>query len=164
MIYFAYGSNMCGRLRGRVPSARSVRVAKLSNHSLRFHKHSTDGSGKGDAYFTGEPRDVIWGVVFEIDPREKAELDRAEGLDRGYAEKQITVIDLDDNPHQVFMYAGEESHIDPTLSPYSWYKRFVVEGARQHHLPEEYIATIEAIEATADQDKKRNARNCRIRC
>ena len=38
MLYFAYGSNMCaGRLVRRVPSAREVGVARLSNHALRFH-------------------------------------------------------------------------------------------------------------------------------
>jgi len=165
MIYFAYGSNMCtGRLRGRVPSATPVRVAKLSNHSLRFHKQSTDGSGKGDAYFTGEQRDVIWAVIFEIDPREKADLDRAEGVGHGYAEKQITVIDLESHPYPLFMYAAEATHIDPALAPYSWYKRFVVEGAREHHLPAEYIAAIEAVEAIEDPDRQRDARNRRIHC
>jgi gamma-glutamylcyclotransferase len=49
-------SNMCtGRLQQRVPSARPIAVAKLLNNSLRFHKRSDkDGSGKADAYFTGE--------------------------------------------------------------------------------------------------------------
>lgn len=107
MIYFAYGSNICtGRLRSRVPSAKPARVAKLLNHSLRFHKRSTDGSCKGDAYFTGEKRDVVWGVIFTIDPREKADLDRAEGLGRGYAEAQITVVDLNGHPELMFMYAA----------------------------------------------------------
>ena len=47
MLYFAYGSNMCtGRLRQRVPSAAPVRIAKLLNRSLRFHKRSDDRSGK----------------------------------------------------------------------------------------------------------------------
>src|SRR5207247_6479737 len=69
MLYFAYGSNMCtARLRGRDSSATPVRIGKLLNHSLRFHKRSTDGSAKCDAYyFTGKPQDVIWGVIFEID-------------------------------------------------------------------------------------------------
>jgi len=86
---------------------------------------------------------VIWGVVFKIDPAEKPCLDKHEGLDQGYAEKQITVIDLNGAHHPVFMYAAEETHINPALRPYSWYKRFVVEGARQHRLPPEYIAVLE---------------------
>jgi hypothetical protein len=36
--------------------------------------------------------------------------------------------------------------------------------ARQHHLPEEYIQTIEAVDAIEDPDKERDARNRRIAC
>jgi hypothetical protein len=166
MLYFAYGSNMCaGRLRERVPSAMPVRIAKLLNHTLRFHKRSDkDGSGKADAFFTGERENVIWGVVFEFDPAEKADLDKHEGLGRGYAERQITVIDVDGNHHPTFMYGAEAAHIDPALRPYSWYKRFVIDGARQHYLPPEYIATIEALEAIADPKQARDAENRSIQC
>ena len=146
MLYFAYGSNMyTGRLRERVASATPLLVAKLLNHSLRFHKRSTDRSGKCDAWFTGEPTDIVWGVVFEISPGERPRLDAYEGIGRGYVEKMATVIDAAGNRHPVFLYAAQDSHIDPELRPYSWYKRFVVEGARQHHLPENYIASISAV-------------------
>jgi hypothetical protein len=165
MLYFAYGSNMCtGRLRRRVPSAKAVRIAMLSNHSLRFHKRSNDGSGKCDACFTGEPADVVWGVIFQIDPADKPHLDSHEGLGYGYVEKLITVADQDGNPHRVFMYTAEGSHIDPTLRPYSWYKRFVVEGARQHNLPAEHIAAIEANKVIEDPNTERYDRNRQIAC
>ncbi|HXL09016.1 MAG TPA: gamma-glutamylcyclotransferase family protein [Candidatus Bathyarchaeia archaeon] len=155
MIYFAYGSNMCtGRLRERVPSATPVRIAKLLNHSLRFHKRSDDRSGKCDAYFTGIQEDVVLGVVFEIDPAEKPCLDKHEGLGHGYAEKQITVIDLGGAHHRTFMYAAVETHIDPLLYPYSWYKRFVLKGAVQQGLPNEYIAAIKATPHIEDPRQK----------
>src|SRR2546429_187809 len=110
MLYFAYGSNMCtGRLRLRVPSANPVLIAKLLNHSLRFHKRSDDRSGKCDACFTGEPADVVWGVIFQMDPADKPHLDAHEGLGHGYVEKLITVADLDRNPHRIFMYTAEGS-------------------------------------------------------
>ena len=152
MNYFAYGSNMCTeRLRRRVPSARPIRIAKLMNHSLRFHKRSKDHSGKCDAYFTGERKDTVWGVIFEIDPIDKPGLDNGEGLRHGYAETHSTVLDSDGNSHSVFMYTAEKTHIDPDLRPYSWYKRFVVEGAHQYSLPAEYIATIESVSDIADR-------------
>jgi gamma-glutamylcyclotransferase len=57
MLYFAYGSNMCtGRLRApdRVPTAEFVRIARVPQHLLRFHKLSKkDCSAKADAYLTG---------------------------------------------------------------------------------------------------------------
>jgi cation transport regulator ChaC len=165
MFYFAYGSNMCtGRLRQRVSSANPVRVAKLLNHSLRFHKRSDDHSGKCDAYFTGERQDVIWGVVFEINPAEKPYLDKHEGLGHGYVEKLATVIDTESNRCAVFMYVADNAHIDPMLRPYSWYKQFVVEGARQHQLPADYVDAIRCLEEIEDSDRVRDTRNRSILC
>jgi hypothetical protein len=81
ILYFAYGSNMLsGRLRYRVPSCRFQTIAHLSEHRLRFHKRSNDGSPKCNAYFSGNPTDGVYGVVCELLLSEKAELDRAEGL------------------------------------------------------------------------------------
>jgi gamma-glutamylcyclotransferase len=49
MLYFAYGSNMLTeRLKARVPSTRPISPAILSDYDLRFHKRSTDKSGKCD--------------------------------------------------------------------------------------------------------------------
>jgi hypothetical protein len=165
MLCFAYGSNMCtGRLRERVPSADPVRIARLLNHSLRFHQRSGDRSGKCDASFTGEPEDMVWGVVFEMDPAEKPDLDAHESLGHGYAERMALVIDVEGNRHSVVMYVAERSHIDPALRPYSWYRRLVVEGARQHALPADYVARIEAVPATEDPDRDHDAANRRIEC
>jgi len=41
-------------------------------------------------------------------------------------------------------------HIDSALDPYSRYKRFVVEGARQHCLPPEYITNPVAVAVIED--------------
>ena len=129
MLYFAYGSNMCtGRLRNRVPSAAFTCIAKLVGYSFRFHKRSSDGSAKGDALETGNQSDVVWGVVFNIEDREKPALDRAES---GYREKMATVFDESKREHRVLLYVADANNIDATLRPYSWYKRFIVEGARQ---------------------------------
>ena len=165
MLYFAYGSNMCtGRLRRRVPSATFVSIAKLVAHSFRLHKRSTDGSGKGDAFETGNPLDNVWGVIFNIDERQKPTLDEAEGLGAGYEEKMASVLDEDGQEHRVILYFAEPSSIDNTLRPYSWYKRFVVDGARQHTLPNEYVDVIAAMPDMDDPDQGRERRNRSIAC
>ena len=157
-IYFAYGSNMCTRrLRERVPSAKALRIARLEGHSFRFHKRSTDRSGKADAFETANPEDIVWGVVFEIDSSEKPSLDRAEGLGRGYRERTVRVVDENNIGHYASLYIASQDVIDADLVPYSWYKRFVVEGARQHGLPAGYIARIDAMPATEDPDRERDA-------
>src|SRR2546427_4136881 len=165
MLYFAYGSNMCtGRLRGRVSTANSVCIARLPNHTLRFHKRSSDGSGKADASYTGNANDGVWGVVFEIEDRQKPRLDRAEGLSQGYDEAEIMVLDVEGVEHRVSAYLAQASHVDATLLPFSWYKRFVVNGARQHGLPADYVAQIEAVATEQDEERGCDSKNQGINC
>lgn len=165
MLYFAYGSNMCaGRLRGRVASAQFSFVAQLPRYILRFHKRHKDGSGKGNAYCTGDTKDSIWGVVFEIRDDERPALDTAEGLGLGYYHATVTVIDPQGKPHEVFAYVAFPDKIDESLRPYGWYKRFVLDGARQYNLPAEYIQTIESTQDMDDPDQEREEQNRRIVC
>lgn len=166
LYYFAYGSNMCtGRLRARVSSARPVFVAQLREHALRFHKRSQkDGSAKADAEYTGREIDVVWGVVFEIDAAQKQRLDEAEGLGRGYEEKSVRLKDCTGQTYEASMYFASQTYKDGNLRPYSWYLRFVVEGAKQHGLPPDYLGLLERVESSEDHDRARDARERAISC
>lgn len=156
---FAYGSNMLSaRLKNRCPSAQPLGVAQLSGHELRWHKCSTDGSGKCDAVSVDSDH-AVFGVVYEIAAHDKAALDRAEGLGHGYDQRDATVILMGD-PSIVSMYFATE--IEPAFKPYTWYKALVVAGAKEHGLPTPYIASLEAIEVSEDPDRTRHDRNMRI--
>jgi hypothetical protein len=156
VLCFAYGSNMCrGWLHRRVPSARFIQAARLHGHVLRFHKKSSDGSGKGDAFRTGLDNDIIWGALIEVPGDEKPKLDAAEGLGKGYADKCVSVVGQDGNLYQAMMYQAQPSHLDPELKPYSWYKDLVLSGARSNNLPSAYIEALEAVEAIEDIDEPR---------
>ena len=91
MFYFAYGSNMLTeRLQARVSSASFKSTAILPDYSLRFHKRSTDGSGKCDVVqCAGE---LVHGVFFKIDCVQQDMLDDAEGLGKGYDHLNVKVI------------------------------------------------------------------------
>ena len=79
MIYFAYGSNMSvARLSKRAPSAAPIETGLLYGHKLIFHKISKDGSGKCDAFETGNPVDCLHGVLYKIDPAHRHLLDEIE--------------------------------------------------------------------------------------
>ena len=156
---FAYGSNMLtARLRERVPSAHAVGIGRLDRHALRWHKRSSDGSGKCDAMASKDPG-VVWGVVFEIDRTEKSALDRAEGLGRGYKEIEVDVA-MDHGLVTASMYCATDT--DPSLRPYDWYKDLVVAGAREHGLPEAYVRGLEAVESAGDPDAQREARKRKL--
>jgi cation transport regulator ChaC len=160
MHYFAYGSNMwTARLSGRIP-CRFVTIARLPRHKLVFHKHSNDASSKCDAFETGSDDDVVWGVVFDILQSEKTKLDRAEGLGKGYIEKEVDLITTSGERITAVTYYADRMAIVESLSPYTWYKEIVLRGAREHGLPPQYIASsIDAVTATMDTDSSRHLRN-----
>ena len=155
MIYFSYGSNMSmPRLHARLPSALRLDTGILMRHRLRFHKVSTrDGSAKCDIEETGDNNHRVYGVLFEITEREKADLDRFEGLGTGYAQKKVGVELPDGARVQAVTYYA--TLIDPTLRPFDWYKEHVLRGARANALPEGYIQSIEAIPSIPDADLER---------
>ena len=157
MKYFAYGSNLLlTKMTRVVPSAVPGGRVRLSGYRLKFHKKSCDGSAKCDAYGTGDERDVLHGVVYEIDEKEKPNLDRAEGLGSGYNEVEIEVKG-DRGPVTAFMYVADSEYIDDTLQPYSWYKEYVLKGAQEQRLPESYIEEhVAKVEAIEDPDKERD--------
>ena len=154
MRYFAYGSNMyTKRIQGRVPSAKSIAVGYITEHELHWHKVSKkDGSGKCDCCFTGSPDDKVYGVVFEIDPSQKAELDRFEGLGYGYDEKQVIVITDAGEVDAITYFA---TNTDSSLQPFHWYKKHVVAGACEHRLPVDYIRKLENTPEAIDSDEER---------
>lgn len=157
MKYFAYGSNMLtARLRARVPSADPVGVAQLSGHSLRWHKRSVDGSGKCDAFRTGDEEDVVHGVLFEISAAEKPALDAAEGAGNGYESRTVSVT-CEGSAEQAMTYVARSSFVNPALTPYDWYRDLVVAGAREHGLPDRYAASLAEQIARADPDPDRAA-------
>lgn len=156
MLYFDYGSNMLtSRLRNRVPSASKINNAILPDYSLFYHKRSIDGSGKCNIKQTNGS--LVHGIIFKIDENEKPDLDRAEGLGSGYEETQIEVY-VEDDPVKVFTYVASESHMDSSLHPYDWYKILVLEGAREHGLPEKYINAIEEVNTVRDPNQERRDR------
>ena len=158
--YFAYGSNMCtNRLRERTPSARSVGVGSVRGHQLRWHKKSYDGSGKCDLFFTADDNHLVHGVLFEISVSEKKRLDTVEGLHQGYDEKMVEVVTASGVIPAVTYFA---TVIDKFRRPYEWYKRFVVEGAIEHGLSEQYVQELQAIESIEDPDIDRVLRETRI--
>lgn len=161
-VTFAYGSNMpTARIRARCPSARFVGMAELPGFELRWHKKSKDGSGKCDIVQTDRPGASVFGVLYEIASSEKTNLDKAEGLGSGYDE---TKIDVFYGANRLTVEAYIASNTDPTLKPYTWYRDLAIAGAREHGLPADYIAGLEAVSAQQDPDMKRHDRNMALIC
>ena len=156
--YFAYGSNMLtARLRERVPSATAIGIGQLVGHALRWDKRSwQDGSGKCDAEATSRSDDVVWGVLFEVEPKDKPALDKAEGVGAGYLEETVNVL-TEAGLVTAATYCANDK--DATLRPYHWYKALVIAGAREHGLPASYRSRLELVVTVSDTDTARASRN-----
>lgn len=157
--YFAYGSNLHPiRLQERVPSAEVIGVVKVEGRKLTFSKKSKDLSGKCSFYESGNLNDVVYGVLYEFDSSDKQKLDSAEGKGYGYNEKHVS-FELNDKAYTPFTYVADHEHLDSSLAPYEWYKQFVVEGAKYHSMPDEYVACLEGVAAIPDPNVERNKEN-----
>jgi gamma-glutamylcyclotransferase len=161
-MVFVYGSNMCsGRFRayGLEPVGRG-RAALLDRYSLDFSKLSKDGSGKA----TVSPRDGhhVWGVLYEVDDTDLARLDKGEGT--GYKRSKVTVRTADGIPVEAWVYIATKPITTHELRPYTWYKRFLVEGAQEHLIPPEYITRLREIDAMIDPDSKRHGEKWALPC
>ncbi len=148
VIYFAYGSNMssaqlCGR--GLSPTVRGI--GWLAGKALVCNKRSVDGSGK--ANLIDSSTDVVWGVLYELAEADLARLDSFEG---GY-ERQVLPVQLADGTTiQAVTYVSRK--LTSEAVPYDWYKALLVAGAREHGLPDAYIAFLERLPAKADERKR----------
>jgi gamma-glutamylcyclotransferase len=140
----AYGCNMCsGRFRQyKVTPEGQGRAAALTGYRLRFNKKSkTDGSGKANV--ERDAGSQIWGVLYTISERELQLLDEGE---IGYNRVRVPV-QIDGAETEAWVYIASRPDRDPSLKPYSWYNRFLGEGAREHRIPVEYLAGLEQIAA-----------------
>jgi gamma-glutamylcyclotransferase len=158
---FAYGSNMCsGRFREyEITPEGEGQPALLEGYRLRFNKKSKkDQSGKANV----EPHagSQTWGVLYTIP---KKQLQLLDGGEIGYSRVRMAV-QIGGEVIDAWVYIASRPDNDPSLKPYSWYKRFLVEGAREHGIPAEYLAGLEQIEAIEDRNKDRDREKHAIAC
>lgn len=168
MRYFAYGSNMCSlHLKQQVPDAQSIGIAVLKGYQLMFHKlGNLDGSAKCNIVPARDPEQRVYGVLYDISPRSRYILDKAERL--GYGNHDITLkvypvhtdaCGLIEEAEGIyaFTYIAHKERVRDDLVPFTWYKELVIAGAQEHHLPESYVDKLESCAAIPDPNQKREA-------
>ncbi|MES1950748.1 hypothetical protein S4A8_07815 [Salinisphaera sp. S4-8] len=160
MFYFAYGSNMLiARLAERVPSVRPVGRVWLTGHQLHFHLNGSDESGKCNVLHTGDADDVVHGALYELDAARLDRLHAAEGAPYAFVELEVGT---PTGSVHAATYRGRPEYLDDALVPFDWYRDFVTFGAREHGLPADYVARLEAVPTWHDPDTDRAAHNRRI--
>jgi len=152
MLYFAYGSNMdWNEMRGCCPSAKFVAIARFADRILKFTRRSKNRDcGVADVVFE-KSRDV-WGVVYEVPDTEIGFLDFKEGFRPGREnmknsymreEHHVFLDSTKEKPLTVSVYVGNPE-LDPPL-PNQAYKDLIIRGAKNWHLPDAYIQSLNEI-------------------
>lgn len=137
LIYFAYGSN----LKKEQMNEREIVIYEshkgfIKDYKLEFNKKSIDGSSKANiTKVTGE---IVWGICFELDTDG---FEKLISYEKGYEELEVTVYNEDQE-----ILSTAKTFISNKICdklPAENYLNKIIEGAKQHKLPEDYIKKIE---------------------
>jgi len=136
MLYFAYGSNMNhAQMKERCPGGRFLRTAVLEGHRFVYDGYSVTRQGATANIMPSEV-DVVRGALFEITERDKLALDAHEGYPKAYDRKEFEVRDAQGNVCRAMAYFRTGRAPGP---PHPDYEKTVLDGAKDCHLPEDYI-------------------------
>lgn len=89
-------------------------------------------------------------------------LDQGEGP--GYCRRKMPVCTTGAAATGAWVYFARDPSRDPALRPYTWCKRFLVDGAEEHGLAAEYIQALVRIGADRDKDQGRDGRMRALGC
>lgn len=149
MIYFAYGSNLdTVQMRARCPGHAVLGRACLPGHGLCFPRRSPV-RGCGTAGIEPSLEDCVWGALYRLTQADVARLHRSEGYHpSGFPPSRHTVMDVavrregPDGPWlEAYTYRAVPGRPTP---PSPEYMDHLIRGARQHGLPDDYVAKLEA--------------------
>ena len=142
--YFAYGSNMASsQMADRCSGAVCLGVARLPDYRLAFDAWSNRRGGLVADVLPALGSEV-WGVLWTVTEEHAEALDRYEGVARGqYRREDVRVESAAGEQIEAFAYvicnSGEDG---PTTDAY---QAILLEGAREHGLPPDWVNAIEAV-------------------
>jgi gamma-glutamylcyclotransferase (GGCT)/AIG2-like uncharacterized protein YtfP len=137
IYYFAYGSNLSKKqMKERNLTTYESHKGFIENYKLKFNKESKDGSSK--ANIIQEQSEKVWGVCYELDSEGFNNLKECE---KGYNEQEILV--FDENRKMLLIAKTFISNKICDKLPTKDYMDKIIEGAKQHELPEDYIKNLE---------------------
>ena len=161
MLYFAYASNLNPeQMRERCPEHLVVGLAALHDHTLVFPLYSNRWSG-GVASISPHHGETVWGILYELTESDLRSLDGYEGFrgpgdqhnlyNRQHVTVELTRPDDGSIPRRVRadVYVAHPSNPSP---PTRRYMETLLQGARHHRLPDDYVAKLNAIPAVAEKE------------
>lgn len=137
-LYFAFGSNMSrARLHKRIADAAPVGLGLLRGHRFACNKVGNDGSGKANVAIASD--DKVWGVVYRM-PRPA--LDVLDSYEGGYVR---CIVGVETEAGVLHCATYRSDGVRDGLKPRAWYKRHILQGARENGLPAHWIEMLRAL-------------------
>ena len=116
-----------------------------------------DGSGKCNLCPVSREGARAHGVLWRVPGSGFAVLDEIEGCGYGYERIEVEVLGAAGGV-RAFTYVAEACEALHACAPYDWYLAFVLDGAREHGLPWEYLTALSAQPVRTDHDLDRAQR------
>ncbi len=133
MLLFAYGTLMNPKKAERILKTRKAKKAYLPGYKIVFNVKSPDGKGNPNIERGG---DGVWGVVYEVDEKTLRLLDK---VSPRYKRVKVKVI-VDGEEREAWTFIGKTiADVNPDPSCVE----SIIEGAKYHGLPEEYVRYLE---------------------
>lgn len=108
-------------------------IAVLPNHEFIIN-------GRGKATIVPLEGGEVWGVLWTLSHVDITELDRWEGLSRGYYRREALDVHMqDDEKVNAWIYIANDNSMG---SPSRQYSDLIIAGAIGHKLPGEYIRAL----------------------
>jgi gamma-glutamylcyclotransferase len=149
--YFGYGSNMNRAIfeERRRMQPLETRLGWLDDYRLRFNIPIGSGE-RAVANLEPEPGARTYGVLYLLTCEDCDRLDRTEGVHFGiYRRTAIEVVADGGERLHAFTYCSSTTR--EGRKPSARYLELLVEGARAHCLPDEYVRFLESHELAWDE-------------
>ncbi|BBY56621.1 hypothetical protein MKOR_38720 [Mycolicibacillus koreensis] len=138
--YFAYGSNLCvHQMARRCPGACAPRPALLADHDWLINQ-------RGVATVAPRPGRAVHGVLWQLTDTDLAALDRAESVPAHYRRERLPV-HTDAGIVEAWVYLDHRVNPGP---PRPGYLERILDGARHHGLPPDWVTFLHGWHAGAD--------------
>ena len=137
--YFAYGANMCTRvLERRGLHWTGGEAGVLRGYAIHFGVPGLPLVEPGFLTVREDPDSVVHGVLYAMPAKD---LERLDGYEAEQHRFEVSV-ETASGTFEATTYCSKR--FTPGLKPSRRYKGLVIDGAREHGLPEEWIARFEA--------------------
>ena len=143
--YFAYGSNMnLLQMKERCSAPKIIGIARLPGYRVDFFGESAIWDGAQETVVP-DPASEVWGVLYELTFFDCEQLDmyqdvRFDGTGP-YFHYPVDVIDIEEKIFDVRIYKKDK--LGEVMLPSTDYLNFIIQGAREQGLPEEYMEVLQ---------------------